>query len=329
MAIIECPECEGKLSTSAKKCIHCGCEFTVCRECGTVLVGKPTVCPECGYAFVKKENDSDENEYQQEKNSNKSEKSVKKGKTQKGIFGLKEIYKNWRNESGINNLKIFKYVTMAISYICLAVAFIQFVTANQWGFEYKDKMTLMTAMLGVMCIMEICGYAIMNAGEFAFVLKISAWAKTKNIGFDTLTGQYLENLKKQYEDVNVIAELNVDGDLRNIFKSLMFADNYNTKNQFIGFEIFEMVLKAVSSGFIWSFVILNVRNITSTCFLVGHAKFFTEMFSFSSIEYWWLFITGIVVAVIKILYTVAVESREDTCLDKWFKKEYGEYFEKK
>ena len=92
MAIIKCPECEEKVSTEAKKCIHCGCEFTVCRECGTAFVGKPTVCSECGYTFTKKENSSNENI------SEKSETGNNKGKTSKGLITLTNVQRQWNCE---------------------------------------------------------------------------------------------------------------------------------------------------------------------------------------------------------------------------------------
>ena len=53
MAIIQCPECSAKISSNAKNCIHCGCEFKVCEECGNGIVGNPEACPSCGFTCVK------------------------------------------------------------------------------------------------------------------------------------------------------------------------------------------------------------------------------------------------------------------------------------
>lgn len=323
MAIIKCPECEEKVSTEAKKCIHCGCEFTVCQECGTVFVGKPTVCSECGYTFTKKENSSNENI------SEKSETGNNKGKASKGLITLTDVQRQWKNECGKNILKVLKYFVMAISVICLVFVAFQFITVNKWElFQYDDKMTLITVLIGIMCIMDICKYMIMRVGDFYFTLKMPTWLESKKIDLNTPTIQYLQNLKKQSNDFSIIEQIHIEGDLHNIYKSLALKDDYNVKNQFIIFKIIEIVLKAISSGFIWSFIILNVRNITGMCFLMGIKNFFTEVFSFSGIEYWWLLIVGIVVAIIKSFYNFVIETKEDTSIDNWFHKNYSEYFEK-
>ena len=323
MAIIKCPECEEKVSTEAKKCIHCGCEFTVCRECGTAFVGKPTVCSECGYTFTKKENSSNENI------SKKSETGKNEGKASKGLITLTNVQRQWKNECGKNILKLLKYFVMAISVICLGFVAFQFITVNKWElFQYDDKMTLITVLIGIMCIMDICKYMIMRVGDFYFTLKMPTWLESKKIDLNTPTIQYLQNLKKQSNDFNIIEQIHIEDDLHNVYKSLALKDDYNVKNQFIIFKIIEIILKAISSGFIWSFIILNVRNITGMCVLMGIKNFFTEVFSFSVIEYWWLLIVGIVVAIIKSFYNFVIETKEDTCIDNWFHKNYSEYFEK-
>ena len=51
MAIINCPECNGAISSTAHTCIHCGCSITVCPECNNVIIGDASVCGECGYRF--------------------------------------------------------------------------------------------------------------------------------------------------------------------------------------------------------------------------------------------------------------------------------------
>ena len=51
MAIINCPECEEKISDTAAQCIHCGAKITVCPECKKVYAGETKNCSECGYVF--------------------------------------------------------------------------------------------------------------------------------------------------------------------------------------------------------------------------------------------------------------------------------------
>ncbi len=53
MSLIKCPECNKEVSDKTKQCIHCGCEFSVCNECGTISLGNLNTCPKCGYEFPK------------------------------------------------------------------------------------------------------------------------------------------------------------------------------------------------------------------------------------------------------------------------------------
>ena len=58
MAIIKCPECGENVSTTAQKCVHCGCEITYCPECNQVFTGNIKVCPSCGYHIAPEETES-------------------------------------------------------------------------------------------------------------------------------------------------------------------------------------------------------------------------------------------------------------------------------
>lgn len=54
MALIDCPKCDGKISTKAKECPKCGLtkankkSLIKCFECGAVVDKKTKICPECG-----------------------------------------------------------------------------------------------------------------------------------------------------------------------------------------------------------------------------------------------------------------------------------------
>jgi hypothetical protein len=60
MAVIICPSCGGKVSTTRSTCFHCGHEFEAkktCPECEEKVDANASECPVCGYVF----NDSEEN----------------------------------------------------------------------------------------------------------------------------------------------------------------------------------------------------------------------------------------------------------------------------
>ncbi len=71
MGLIKCPDCEQQISDNTKHCIHCGCVFQVCPECGNVLAGEHTFCPECGFQF-ENEKKNEEKKPVQEVNDEKS-----------------------------------------------------------------------------------------------------------------------------------------------------------------------------------------------------------------------------------------------------------------
>ena len=58
MAVINCPECNEKISNTVKQCVHCGASIVICPECGTAFVEGVKLCTECGYEFKKKNEQS-------------------------------------------------------------------------------------------------------------------------------------------------------------------------------------------------------------------------------------------------------------------------------
>ena len=47
--LINCPNCNGYISSRASKCVHCGAEFPhYCEECNALLNKGDVVCSNCG-----------------------------------------------------------------------------------------------------------------------------------------------------------------------------------------------------------------------------------------------------------------------------------------
>lgn len=55
MALINCPECGEKISSTSTQCVHCGCSIKICPECNEVYKGDIAECEKCGFRFVKSE----------------------------------------------------------------------------------------------------------------------------------------------------------------------------------------------------------------------------------------------------------------------------------
>lgn len=55
MALVKCPDCNENVSSTAEKCVHCGCSLSVCPDCGKVSPGGTDFCSSCGFNFKKAE----------------------------------------------------------------------------------------------------------------------------------------------------------------------------------------------------------------------------------------------------------------------------------
>ena len=68
MALTECVECGGKVSTRAEVCIHCGCPVEPptpqinCPDCGEDFAGSLAACPACGGPAVVPESSEEPSE---------------------------------------------------------------------------------------------------------------------------------------------------------------------------------------------------------------------------------------------------------------------------
>lgn len=60
MAIVRCPECDGKVSDNAHTCPHCGVSLGTCCECGGLLKLFEEECPHCGASLTWNNSDKDD-----------------------------------------------------------------------------------------------------------------------------------------------------------------------------------------------------------------------------------------------------------------------------
>ncbi len=66
MAIVRCPECDGKVSDNAHTCPHCGVSLGTCCECGGLLKLFEEECPHCGASLTWNNSDKDADENKKE-----------------------------------------------------------------------------------------------------------------------------------------------------------------------------------------------------------------------------------------------------------------------
>ena len=103
MAIINCPECNEKISDSVRQCIHCGAKISVCKECGSVFQKELDYCPNCGFVISS------------EFVVNSKEKNTKEKFSE-------QIVERWEKETPLSFLYT-KSITIQVIFIVLALTF--------------------------------------------------------------------------------------------------------------------------------------------------------------------------------------------------------------
>lgn len=239
MAIITCPECGQKISSTAQQCVHCGCKITVCSECGKVLLGEPDVCSECGFPFKKVEQKIQTPEKKQDFND------------------VAEAVKKWKEESVI--AKILPYNTIlacllfALMFLGLVLVFINYsipIDGNYENMVYSYKSSLSGIRGGIILFTTICIIVeIYHAyGGHIFCYFFWKWAKEKNIDLKKLIEKSFDidyNLKpfkerqrycvtlflavktKLFEDNQLVREKTIKvfvvAELVNLIKEILFG----------------------------------------------------------------------------------------------------------
>lgn len=315
MAIVKCPECEGKVSTEAKSCVHCGCDLSFCKECGSVFVGQINVCPECGNSLRKARHSSG--------TSGEYDANLDSGDP--GFPHVRRVYRQWENESGIKIFSILGSVSLILTIVFAIIGFIMLYNADEWGFDYESKNFLMIAMFLLAAVsfivMRIMLFNIPVVSLFA-ASKLSKWTGMKHIKLDNLI---IEIMDCEMKNV-LVTDISTQNVSRTVFVARAIESDYNVKSIFVNTNVISSIISVISSFFGWLFIILNIDNFSKVVWLSGFDKFIEEYFEFSMIEYWWAFIVAGVAIIVNVIYKVYASAARKNAMDGWFKKKYPEYY---
>ncbi len=140
MAISKCPECEGKLSTTTKKCIHCGADVKLCPECESLCLSNSTVCKDCGYSFDESEDHQKEQKPKKVKETTEMkdkdpEETKEKNEAVKPKSALDSIFDTWKRkedykdyEKKFSVLKVFDKINGPLLFTEIILVIFFFVT---------------------------------------------------------------------------------------------------------------------------------------------------------------------------------------------------------
>lgn len=339
MALTTCPECGGKISTTVKNCIHCGCKITVCPECGMTLIGEPISCTECGYSFGSKnasQNQSDndtinncvdnqcDNTYESTEESApiaetpkaetaspcetenvippQSKPKEKKDNAPK-IPSANEIIDNWKKDTSLFGYYVFK-VFAIISFIAgIPLLIAAIISIFIWIInDHAVSSFVSTLTLGNFAFFFI-GFALFFflCQEAVANKKLWSWSKSNNIDlYPIIEKSLFAKVEKNYK--------------KNM-ELLISAYCYNTiplsKAKEIWMKLLSIISNAISISLLTTFITINSSVI------------YTSMFDLEQYSGWKLLIVAIILQVLNTLIFEKAEKKAEKAIEEWVKKNFS------
>ena len=183
MAIIKCPECKQNISSTADHCVHCGCKFQICPECGAVSEKSVEVCGGCGYQLVKKE----------VKPAPKAEKAEEKQ-------SAKDLFNRWSSESTayrIYESKTPRVIFFAITmFLVVLMIVIMFSKADE-GMGAVLGIGYFTIVLSSIVTFARAVYEVVRI--YLGRIKFAEWAKYKKVDLRGVAlGSFVSDYEKRF-----------------------------------------------------------------------------------------------------------------------------------
>jgi len=187
MAIINCPECKEKISSTSNQCIHCGAKFRICNECGKTFTGEPRFCTECGYVFEKYKNEHTNNQssfildimppvmFEKEKYKRSNE------HFSPSVDTAGQVVEKWKNSNGFRkflNSKILSFLLSCISLLFLTIMFVSILNSSQ---TFNGYLETIKATVIITSILECIHLFWKKNKEIVLITDYLAWSKRKSI----------------------------------------------------------------------------------------------------------------------------------------------------
>lgn len=312
MAIIKCPECEGKVSTEAKQCVHCGCTFSVCKECGEAFVGELEVCPSCGCAFdLKREKKTD-------KESNKSAEE-----NNQSLDFIDKIDDEWRAEPRVKILDRIDTVFVILGFVFVALCIWKvFAFGDVTIFDLHDYLEVSGFFFYGCWLSFAISTALGDIMEIVLLSECSKWAKAKGIDLGNLIGQYLQLNFKSFSRESVLM---TSGTVNKFIKAQMFEKSPQRKANMIKNKTIKICVSLAFSICFCTFVWVNVSNLLEFITLFGF-----ESLSFEAImecmELWWLLVVSVVLWFARKSLKASLGKQETKNIDAWVRESYPQNY---
>lgn len=306
MAIINCPECNEKISDTVKQCVHCGASITVCPECKKISVGNLDICSECGYVISKNHQQSEAYE-------------VVEKKQDKKIKNAQFAIEKWKLENPINRLYdhdvIIKLIAIGIGiwFIVTMVNDIDEWRNNMLTVNYTSVLSSINERFIFLVILSAIATLYDDFRKVFFWKSFLNWIKYKNISLKELINNSVsQNFSKMIpEEVKKQAM-----PIKYALDTELYDTDIVLKNNIITFGIIDFLHTLISSFMIYGFISKNLE-IYMTAELWKSDLLGIAGWSFSMIEDWWIVIVVVAFGVIMSIYERSVDKKIEKTRKKW------------
>lgn len=254
MALVNCPECGEKISSSAGACIHCGYRFNVCPECGEVLPNTELTCNKCGYRLVPKTDALHaENKPQQQSDYDKMSKRVQ------------------ADNSFLKKMTILRVILTVISLIPAVIFSIKIVNWSNYDAEkqlltYKDMLDSIKIFSVIFCLFSSVDFGIDCVFRKQFVtLRCANWIRQNKI-------EYISYLRSFYDGVTNNAS---EETLLRITDAAFYSENQKYKNYYIAKWVIQALITVIGCIFFGIFIVNIIDAWTISCLKVSDIGFDT------------------------------------------------------
>lgn len=336
MALINCPECDGKISDSVKQCIHCGAKISACPECHDVFAKHLDSCPTCGYRFKETNGESVKSEQEKatKKETKKEELDDKDAKQIKDLWSSSKVYTKFYDNH------IIKIILFSVAVLFLFIAIGKFVSwTNQLnkapGSSLEDYEKAFNAYASIEDIksdikINIILSAILLASNAIYagfgrsmgIFDFITWSNTRGVNRITAVKNMLaidlsRIVPEAFMDYEDAALLIIDADIQS--KDVTFKSNSLTYNTV------RTILSIARNVFLLSFIYKNISNVMDKMFLSGPFKLWKFSNYSGVISDKWMLIAFAVCLVTSFVYSTVMEEKMQKTRDAWAKNNIPDY----
>jgi len=310
MAIVNCPECQGKVSTNASTCVHCGCKLSFCPECGAVLVGEVSVCSECGFQISGKS----------ERKENIGSTPPPKADDENGLETVNKVFEQWELESKPKGFKIASICLKVFDLILSVWVLIRLRKLNI--FSYQEEKAFIVVVLILMAITSIASYVLEKYKDMAEASNLSMWAKHKNIDLKGVILCYLNDDFNNRIKEQLIAPTNA---VRKMIEAKTYEDQPIAKSQETTAIVLKCLMKVASCLCTYIFIIKYVTNVLFPMVFLGQIGSVWDVLNVFQYELWWLLAVSVGLLIVRGIYTMSSMSIHEKNTGKWFSDNFKEY----